>query len=338
MQGKNILNLDIIKFEEIFPFSDNLFSSNFLITGATGLVGSILTKCLLSLNKDIEITIPVRNKIKANHIYRDNSNIHIIECNLLDYCNNIDEHFDYIIHCASPTSGEYISKNPVETFELAVDTTRSLLNYAKNTKIKSMVYISSIEYYGQIFDNRLITEDSQGYVDSSSPRSSYPLGKRAAEYLCTSYALEYDIPVKVARLTQTFGAGVSQDDNRVFAQFAKSIINGTDIILHTKGDSAKPYCYTIDSVSAILFILLKGIKGQAYNVANEDTYISIFEMATFLRDTFNPKINVRIEEHPEMGYAPVTKLRLSTKKLRELGWSPMYNLKEMFSNLIDSLK
>ncbi len=332
-----ILEKEIKDFALNYNLCGQLFNSNFLITGATGLIGSILTKCLLSLNQDIEITIPVRNRNKAKLIYGEDRNIHIIESDLLAYCNNINEHFDYIIHCASPTSGEYISKYPVETFELAIETTRSLLNYAKYTKIKSMVYISSIEYYGQIFDDRLITEDSQGYVDYSSPRSAYPLGKRAAEYLCTSYALEYDIPVKVARLTQTFGAGVSQDDNRVFAQFAKSIINGTDIILHTKGDSAKPYCYTIDSVSAILFILLKGIKGQAYNVANEDTYISIFEMATFLRDTFNPKINVRIEEHPEMGYAPVTKLRLSTKKLRELGWSPMYNLKEMFSNLIDSL-
>lgn len=338
MNGNLIINNDISRFVESFPFSDNLSGAKFLITGATGLVGSILTKCLLSLNKNIEITIPVRNRNKANHIYGDNSNIHIIECDLLDYCNNLTNHFDYIIHCASPTSGEYISKNPVETFELAVDTTRSLLNYAKNTKIKSMVYISSIEYYGQIFEDRLITEDSRGYVDSSSPRSAYPLGKRAAEYLCTSYALEYEIPVKIARLTQTFGAGVSQEDNRVFAQFAKSIIHGTDIILHTKGESAKPYCYTIDSASAILYILLKGLKGQAYNVANEDTYISIFDMALFLRDAFNHAINVRIEEHPEMGYAPVTKLRISTQKLKELGWSPKYNLKEMFSNLIESLK
>lgn len=337
MSRNHILYNDINNFVAQFPLSDSLYGANILITGATGLVGSILAKCILALDKNITITLPVRNRIKANYIFGEDRNINIIECDLLAYCDNINEYFDYIIHCASPTSGEYISKNPVETFELAIETTRSLLNYAKNTKIKGMVYISSIEYYGQILDDQLITEESLGFVDYSSPRSAYPLGKRAAEYLCTSYALEYDIPVKVARLTQTFGAGVSQDDNRVFAQFAKSIINGTDIILHTKGDSAKPYCYTIDSVSAILFILLKGIKGQAYNVANEDTYISIFEMAKYLRDTFNPKINVRIEEHPEMGYAPVTKLRLSTNKLKELGWSPKYNLMEMFSNLIDSL-
>ena len=60
-------------------------------------------------------------------------------------------------------------------------------------------------------------------------------------------------------------------------------------------------------------------------------------MAKFLRDNFNPQINVIIEEHPEMGYAPITKLNLSTEKLLLLGWKPQYNLKEMFTRLINSI-
>ena len=144
--------------------------------------------------------------------------------------------------------------------------------------------MSSLEYYGQNFDDKIITEEVQGYVDNTAARSSYPLGKRAAEYLCAAYSQQYGVNVKIARLTQTFGAGVAADDNRVFAQFARSIICETDIVLHTKGDSAKPYCYTIDCVSAILYILLKGNNGEAYNVANSETYISIREMAEFLRD------------------------------------------------------
>ena len=116
------------------------------------------------------------------------------------------------------------------------------------------------------------------------------------------------------------------------------MIAGTDIVMHTKGESAKPYCYTTDCASAILTILLKGANGEAYNVANEDTYISIYDMACFLRDNFNPRINVVIEEHPEMGYAPVTKLHLSAKKLIDLGWKPQVGLREMFNRLINSIK
>lgn len=330
---------DITEFIKHFPFSDDLAESSFMITGATGLIGSTLVRCLLALNKDIHLTIPVRNKQKTLDIYEDSeSQLNIVECDLLEYCTALDEEFDYIIHCASPTAGKYMNEHPVETYELAVETTRALLLYARKHTIKGMVYVSSLEYYGQNLDDQIITEDFQGYVDATSARSSYPMGKRAAEYLCASYALEYGVPAKIARLTQTFGAGVAVDDNRVFAQFARSVMAGNDIILHTTGESAKPYCYTTDCASAILTILLKGASGEAYNVANQDTYISIRSMAEFLRDNFNPQIKVTIEEHPEMGYAPVTKLNLSTDKLKSIGWRPVYNLYEMFNKLFKYYK
>ncbi len=329
----------MMEFAQTFPLSSDLAEARFMITGATGLIGSTLVRCLLALDNRARITIPVRNRAKAVAMYgADTSRLNIVECNLMEYCFTLDEEFDYIIHCASPTAGKYMNEHPVETYELAVETTRALLQYARKHTIKGMVYVSSLEYYGQNFDNQIITEDFQGYVAATSARSSYPMGKRATEYLCTAYALEYGIPAKVARLTQTFGAGVAADDNRVFAQFARSVMAGTDIILHTTGESAKPYCYTTDCVSAILTILLKGVKGEAYNVANQDTYISIREMAEFLRDNFNSSIKVVVEEHPEMGYAPVTKLHLSSEKLMALGWKPQYDLKYMFNRLINSFE
>lgn len=332
------LETDIQEFAQPFPLSSGLAGARFMITGATGLIGSTLVRCLLALDNGISITIPVRNRAKAVAMYgADSSRLNIVECDLMEYCTSLDEEFDYIIHCASPTAGKYMNEHPVETYELAVETTRALLQYACKHTIKGIVYVSSLEYYGQNFDDQIITEDFQGYVDATSARSSYPMGKRAAEYLCAAYALEHGIPAKVARLTQTFGAGVAADDNRVFAQFARSVMVGTDIILHTTGESAKPYCYTTDCASAILTILLKGVDGEAYNVANQETYISIREMAEFLRDNFNPSIMVVVEEHPEIGYAPVTKLHLSSEKLMALGWKPQYDLKEMFNRLFASM-
>lgn len=331
--------LDINNFTDSFPFRTNLSNRSVLITGATGLIGSTLVNCLLYLNENINITIPVRCKDKALTVYGGKTeNLTIVETDLLNYCSSLSENFDYIIHCASPTDGKYMVEHPVETYELAVESTRSLLQYCRNHDVKGMVYVSSLEYYGQNFDDRIINEDFLGYLDSSSPRSSYPLGKRSAEYLCSAYAYEFGVPVKIARLTQTFGAGVSTNDNRVFAQFARSVLMGKDIVLHTSGESAKPYCYTTDCASAIFYLLILGKNGEAYNVANEKTYISVREMAEFLRDQFAPSINVVIEEHPEMGYAPVTKLHLSSGKLMDLGWKPQYNLKEMFENLIESFK
>ena len=331
-----IQKLDIEDFVKNFTLAKSLEGAKFLITGATGLIGSTLVRCLLELNKNIQITCPIRNLKKAKATYgEDIDSICFIECELVSYLRGLTENddFQYIVHCASPTEGKYMIEHPVDTYMLAIDSTRAILEYARKKKT-DIVYVSSLEFYGQNFNDKLITEDMQGYVNNTDPRSSYPLGKRAAEYLCAAYAKQFDVNAKVARLTQTFGAGVSVDDNRVFAQFARSIIAETNIVMHTKGESAKPYCYTTDCVSAILYILLRGEKGEAYNVANQETYISIKDMANFLCTHFNPQLKVVVEEHPEMGYAPVTKLNLSTEKLRSLGWLPRYGLYEMFDRLI----
>ena len=340
IEMNQILKADINNFVFSFELSEFLNGSKILVTGATGLIGSTLVRCLLALNKGIQITCPIRNLKKAKAIYGDDvQSIRFIECDLVEYLNSLTEKddFKYIVHCASPTVGRYMTEHPVETYMLAIDSTRAILEYARK-KQTDIVYVSSLEYYGQNFDDTLITEDMQGYVNITDPRSSYPLGKRAAEYLCVAYAKQFDVNAKVARLTQTFGAGVSVDDNRVFAQFARSVIEGTNIVMHTKGESAKPYCYTTDCISAILYILIRGEKGEAYNVANEETYISIKDMADFLCAHFNPQLKVVVEEHPEMGYAPVTKLNLSAEKLKSLGWSPRYGLYDMFDRLIKSFK
>ena len=311
---------------------------NTLLTGATGLIGSaLLRKLVMDGNK---VTCPIRNKEKAKGLFDGDiyDRVQWIEMPLEIYLKEIDEHFDYIIHCASPTSGKYMVEHPVETYEFIIESTRILLQYARKYRVKGMVYVSSLEYYGQNFNADVIKEDYEGYIEPTSPRSCYPLGKRAAEYLCSAYASEYEVPVKIARLTQTFGPGISADDNRVFAQFARSVINEEDIILHTDGESAKPYCHVYDCVGAILTILDKGRSGEAYNVANEDTYISVRDMAEFVQKNFNPGHKVVIQKRDDMGYAPVTKLRLSTQKLRDLGWSPRYGLYEMYDALIKELK
>lgn len=334
--------IDFKIFAEEFCLSASLENSSFLITGATGLIGSTLVGCLSALNVSISITCPVRSLRKVHELFgKEYKNVAFVECDSIEeYLESLSSQnkYQYIVHCASPTDGKYMTEHPVETFEFSVNTTKSLLIYAKKNPVKGFVYVSSLEYYGENQNKNLITEDFQGYINSSSSRSSYPMGKRAAEFLCYTYASEYNIPVKVARLTQTFGAGVSKTDNRVYAQFARSVIKGNDIVLHTTGESSKPYCYTTDCISAILYILIKGGKGEAYNVANPDTFISIRGMAEFLRDEFASAINVVVDIHPEYGYAPVTYLNLSTKKLESLGWKPKYRLKQMFDMLINSIK
>lgn len=331
----DIQKQDIVDFVSSFGLSNELANSKFLITGATGLIGSTLIYCLLALDKNISIIAPVRNKLKAEQMLEDSANkITLIECDIVSFDYASLGNVDYIIHCAAPTSSKFFVEKPVETFNIIVEGTKVLLDYAKDHPVKGFVYLSSLEVYGEVHDDSSpIKEDFQGYLDPLSVRSSYPMAKRAVENLCCLYAYEYGIPVKIARLTQTTGAGIAKDDNRVIAQFTRLAAQGQDIVLHTTGEAARPYCYTTDAISAILYILLKGKSGDAYNVANEETYISARGMAEYLRDKFNPSINVRIELNDNMGYAPSTKLPLSTKKLQFLGWTPMIDKKEIFSRL-----
>ena len=341
--NNQVLTEDIRLFAETFELWKQLQGKTFLVTGATGLIGSILIKCLLELNRKKDLTIKVvavvRDLEKAKMVYEnDFSQIEFKQIALADISvDNIGTDIDYIIHLASPTASKYFVDHPVETLRTSIEGTTVVLDYAKTAEIESMVFASSLEVDGTNVDDKSIDESFQGYVNPLDVRSSYNMGKRAAECLSHSYVKEYQVPVKIARLTQTTGAGIAKDDNRIIAQFARLAAEGKDIILHTTGESARPYCYTTDAVSAILYILLRGESGEAYNVANEDTYISARGMAEYLKKNYNSGIDVRVEMNENMGYAPATKLQLSSNKLRLLGWRPHYHLYDIFENLIKSI-
>ena len=310
-----------------------------LLTGATGLIGSAILRKLVI--EDNSVICPIRNKEKAKGLFDENIYDKVCwkEMPLETYLHDINEHFDYIIHCASPTASKYFVSNPVETLSFNISTTTAIMEYAKNHSVKGVLFLSSLESYGTVTeDDRLIDEEYQGYVNPLEVRSSYNIAKRTCECMCHAYSQEYGVPVKIVRLTQIISSKVAEEDMRVYAQFARSAARGEDIILHTEGTSARQYLYIDDAVEALITVLLKGCSGEAYNVANEETYISVREMAEFVQKNFNPEHKVVIQKRDDMGYAPVTKLRLCTQKLRDLGWSPKYGLYEMYDALIKELK
>lgn len=339
----SIVSQDIERFLTNFKLSSNLKNARILITGATGLIGGALVRCLISLSRsehlDLDLICPIRNPEKAYAMFPDERFVQFIEVeDLCMFFQKYDEYVDFIIHLASPTSSDYMINHPVETFLSILNPTQAILDFARRQSPKKIVYASSIEVYGSILDDAIkVTEDMQGYVNPLSPRSSYPMGKRAAECICHLFAKEYNVPIVIARLTQTFGAGISKEDNRVFAQMARSVIEGKDIVLRTQGRSAKPYCYLTDTISALLFILIKGEQGEAYNVANPDTYISIRDMGERVCHSFNKTCKVVIKECENEKYPPETKLNLDVTKLYGLGWRPLYNLVEMYESLIHYL-
>lgn len=331
-----------------------LLDGIYLITGVTGFIGSLVMKKLMDqpeyLSGDIKILGFVRNIKKAEQMYQDYNTAYIkfICSDILDFVHAIDKYMkieeekawvpEYIIHCAATTQSAIMISNPVETEDGIVIGTRNVLEVARSLNVKSMVYLSSMEVYGEISETEeLVTEDMLGDLNLFSMRSSYPLGKRMAELYCYSYFKEYDVPVKIARLAQTFGADILPGENRVFAQFAKAVRENNNIVLHTSGDSMGNYCDSNDVVEALFILLYNGLNGEAYNVVNEKNTMRIREMADLVADKIaHGKIKVvyDIPEENKYGYADTTGLRLSSSKLRKLGWRPSTDLEEMYRNMM----
>ena len=212
--------------------------------------------------------------------------------------------------------------------------------YTQPTEIiRNNVGLAGYVYTVQINDEKYVSEDTYGNIDILDVRSSYSEGKRICENMCVSYYHQYNVPVKIARLAQTFGPGISKDDNRIYAQFANSVINGKDILLHTKGLSEGNYVYISDVIDAIVKILISGRNGEAYNVANEESHMQIRKMAEMVADNVaGGKIKVIYEIQSQNAYAKDTKMKMNTDKIKSLGWNPKVGLYDTYIRMINYLK
>lgn len=312
----------------------------FLITGATGLIGYALVRHIVDSISDAHVILPIRNMEKAKAMFGEAGNISLYECDLLTTDFEFARDVDYIIHCAAPTASSFFVEHPLETYNSIFMPTQHLLEYATRHKIEGFVYLSSLEVYGitNQEEGKMVYEEELGYIDMNSPRSSYPLAKRSAEHLCFLYASQHGVPISIARLTQTTGRGVALDDNRVINAFCRSAALGKDIVLLTSGESARPYCHIADAIDAIMLLLEKGKKGEAYNVANEESYISAYDLALRIKEVLNPSIEVRIEMKKDVPFPPASFLPLSTAKLQALGWKPKHGLEDILKDVYKMFK
>lgn len=345
-----ILEKDIEKLISQRKYFESFENSSILVTGATGLLGSILIKSILSYAKQNQKKIIVyaacRSKEKFEKVFEDYiyDNLNPIYSDITSIDISSIE-IDYIVHGASITDSKTFVEKPVETISIALDGTRNLLQQCIGKSLKGFIYLSSLEVYGSFnsFEGiKNVTENEAGYINVLSVRSSYSEGKRMVENICAAYASEYKLPIKIVRLCQTFGAGVEYNDNRVFAQFARAVIEHKDIVLKTKGETIRNYCYTTDAVSGILTVLAKGSVGEAYNIANIQTTISIANMANLFCSLYpdsNSKVVFDIKEDAEkLGYNPVIKLQLDSSKLVALGWTVVVDFENMCKRLVEGMR
>lgn len=311
---------------------ERFYGKHILITGATGLIGYTLTNVLLyvSQKRRLEMTVLalVRDEARARERFSQWDSLFgkalcFISGNV-EHLPEILPPVDYIIHGASQTASRAFVEQPVETIRTALAGTEKLLELAKEKNVLGFAYLSSMEVYGHPAKGHKVAEWEIGAISPLNLRNSYSVSKLMCENLCCAYAAQYHVPAAIVRLTQTFGPGVNYSDSRVFAQFARCVIEKKDIVLKTKGETERSYLYTADAASAVLTVLLKGKAGQAYNAADESTYCSIAQMAQRIAEMGGIGVRYEIEDTRKNGYPETLYMDLDTGLLKQLGWSVLF--------------
>ncbi len=325
-----------IKIEEL----EKLSGKNILVPGASGIIGGAFVELLMSLDIPIDVYAAGRNVDRAKmrlKKYIKNPRFHLIPLDVVkNIVQNVD--FDFIVDCAGGSSPNLYSEYPVEVMFSNIIGVKNLLEYGLSHNLKKFVYVSSGEVYGE-GDGRIFTEDFSGYVNPLNSRSCYPMSKRASETLCVSYGKEYGIDVSIARPCHVYGPHFTESDNRVYAQFIRNVLNDEDIVLKSEGNQFRSWIYIEDCAVALLYILLKGENYQAYNVANEESNLTIKELAQIIADKAGKKVVFDIPNDDFKGNTtPIKKAVFSIEKLKSLGWQAQIGIEEGIKRTIEIMR
>lgn len=322
------------RYFEHYSFAKFLKDKTVLITGSNGMTGKGVIKWIL-LENQLHGT---NCKIIASTRYPENLPDYVEEDDSIEFCKFgteaeyvCDRSVDYIIQAAAPTGRAFFVSKPVETLRIIVDETEKMLEIAKDKGAK-MVFLSSVEAYGVPNSKEPLKETYVGAVNSLEIRNGYPIGKKAAEFLCFAMSKEYSVDVKIVRPSSIQGLLQPFDEQRIFNEILRCIIENKNLIMKSDGMSKKSIVYTLDAVTGILLTLFKGRAGEAYNITNPSTYLAMKDLANFLFGEFRPglKIQFDIEDHVKTGYLPHLEFTQDVSKLESLGWKPITDLKTMY--------
>lgn len=347
-------NIIIQDMENIYgrdlPYSQ-LQGKSILVTGATGMLASYVVYFLIWLNEykqyDINIVVLVRSQEKCRNRFGEYAEKSYFHMCVDDICKplQMENDIDYIIHAASLASPQYYGVCPVEVAAPNVLGTYNLLQLAKEKNVSSFLYFSSGDVYGAMPQGTgAFGEDTLGTMDPLAEHSCYGESKRMGETWCASFAREHNVPVKIARIGHTYGPTMDvENDPRVFASFMKCILAGTDIVMHSDGSAMRPFCYVADAVAAFFLILLKGENGEAYNVCNDQQFISVSELANVLV-SLEPGKKLQVvcqKRNLDDNYMEnfINKANCpSADKLRRLGWQCNYDVYDGFKRVMEHLR
>ena len=191
----------------------------------------------------------------------------------------------------------------------------------------TLLYPSSVEIYGN--GSTPFTEEDTGDLDLSTSRACYTESKRVSEAMCQAYISEKGVDCKLVRLSRLFGPTMLASDTKASSQFIQKAIAGEDIVLKSDGSQLFSYTYVADAVNAILFVMLNGECGKAYNVASEESNVNLSYFARVCAERAGTSVVFDSPSEKESkGFSVASKAIMSSKRLYDAGWKPFYPFEE----------
>lgn len=335
----NKIYLDAL--EKVIP-SITIKDGSILVTGASGLIGSCLVDLLMLANHHgrnfvvYALGRHVETLKKRFSFFHSSSLLHYVEQDIQTSLDN-SVHYDYIIHGASNADPRSYALYPAETMLINLLGAQNVLDYCKRNPTTRVIMLSTFEVYGNTGKDSYQESDA-GVIDQNMIRSCYPESKRCMEILTRSYVEEYGVDAVIGRLCSVYGPTMLKNDSKAHAQFIINALRGEDIVLKSKGDQLRTYCYVIDAVTGLLCVLDKGITGEAYNISNEESVVTIAEVAKTVAEIVGAKVVFDMPDNIEKkGFSKPQNCVLDNQKLKALNWHGKYDIKAGIKECIDVL-
>lgn len=326
---------------------EKLQDKSVLISGATGLVGSCLIDVVMKRNEsgmNCKVYALGRNEARAKkrfHYCVNSGLFEFVPCDINKTLARDDiGEVDFVLHLASNTHPMQYSTDPIGTITTNVFGTYNMLEFAEKHNATRCAFTSSNEIYGENRgDVEKFKERYCGYIDSNTMRAGYPESKRCGEALCQAYIKQKNMDIVIPRLTRSYGPTMLMSDTKAISQFIRKGMAGENIVLKSAGIQHYSYTYVSDAVLGLLMVLLKGENGEAYNIADGSSDITLKDLAATIAEISGKQVVFEIPDEVESaGYSRATKARLDGTKVAKLGWRPQYDIKSGLARTISILQ
>ena len=299
-----------------------------LVTGGAGFIGTHL--CARLLARDDEVLCVDNFYTGTRHNVQHLLSNPLFELQRHDICFALYVEVDEIFNLACPASPVHYQFDPVQTTKVSVHGAINMLGLAKRVKAK-ILQASTSEVYGDPSVHPQ-SEEYWGNVNSIGPRSCYDEGKRCAETLFFDYRRQHNLPIKVARIFNTYGPGMHPNDGRVVSNFILQALRNQDITVYGSGNQTRSFCYVDDLVDGLMRLMEtpEEITGPV-NLGNpgEFTILQLAKEVLALTGS-----SAKIVHRPLPADDPKQRCPDISRAQELLGWQPQVQLRDGLTKTI----